>query len=263
MLVIGERINTSRNPIALAVTSKDEAFIQKEVKMQAEAGADYIEVNAGSFMDKETEYLKWLIDVVQDTSDLPLCIDSPDYGVIKSVLPLCKKTPMINSISLEGPKLEEVLTLVSEYGAKVIALCQSDHAIANSVQLKMEMAGRLVEALTATRVPLGDLFIDPLVYPLGTDSGSAAATLEAIAGIMDRFPGVHTICGLSNVSYGLPNRGLINATFLVAGIFRGLDAAILDPTDKRIHGALKTSLMILDRDDFCTEYLQAFREGLL
>ena len=125
----------------------------------------------------------------------------------------------------------------------------------------MEMAGQLVEKVKAAGIPLDDLYIDPLVYPLATNDQSALATLNAIEQIMKQFPGVHTTCGLTNVSYGLPNRKLVNRTFLVAAIARGLDSAILDPTDKQLFGALKAALMIASRDEFCMQYITGFREG--
>jgi cobalamin-dependent methionine synthase I len=263
MVIIGERINSSRKPIAEAIRSKDLDFIQAEAKAQAQAGSDYIDVNAGSFVGEEARYLRWLIEVVQDVTDCPLCIDSPDPEVIKSVLPLVKTAPMINSITLEPYRLEGTLPLVSEYGSKVIALCQTESSMAQTKEEKVEMASQIVEKVTASGVPLGDLYIDPLVYPISTKSESALSTLDAIEQIMRRFTGVHTTCGLTNISYGLPNRKLVNRTFLVAAVARGLDSAIIDPTDKRLYGSLKAALMVMAKDKYCMEYLRAFREGNL
>jgi 5-methyltetrahydrofolate corrinoid/iron sulfur protein methyltransferase len=118
----------------------------------------------------------------------------------------------------------------------------------------------LVERVRVVGIPLDNLYIDPLVYPLATDDRSALATLDAIEKITREFPGVHTTCGLTNVSYGLPNRKLVNRTFLVAAIGRGLDSVILDPTDKQLFGALKASLMIAGKDEFCMQYIAGFRE---
>jgi len=261
MLIIGERINASRKPIAQAISSRDAAFIQNEAKIQATAGADYIDVNAGTFVGEEAEHLKWVIETVQEVTDLPLCLDSPDPSVINAMIPFVGKTPMINSITLEPSRLEGTLPLVVEHKTKVIALCQSVDSIAETAEAKVEMAEQLVEKVKAAGVPLDDLYIDPLVYPLATNDRSALATLDAIEQIMRRFPGVHTICGLTNVSYGLPARTLVNKTFLVAAIARGLDSAILDPTGKQLFGALKAALMISGQDEFCMQYIMAFREG--
>jgi 5-methyltetrahydrofolate--homocysteine methyltransferase len=263
MLIIGERINASRKPIAEAISSRNVFLIQDEAKAQAAAGAHYVDVNAGTFVGKEAKHLRWVIEVVQEATDLPLCIDSPDPAVIKAMIPLIKKTPMINSITLEPSRLEGILPLVVEKKAKVIGLCQSGDFIADTAEAKVNMAGQLIEKVMAASIPLDDLYIDPLVYPLATNDRSGLATLNAIEQIMTKFPGVHTTCGLTNVSYGLPGRKLVNRTFLVAAITRGLDSAILDPTDKELFGALKAALMVVGKDEFCMEYITAFREGRL
>ena len=263
MLIIAERINASRKSISQAISDGDREFIQNEAKNQDQAGGDYIDVNAGTFVGEEAEKLKWVIEAVQEVTEKPLCIDSPDPEVIKTMVPLVKKAPMINSITLEPERLEGILPIVAENKTKVIALCQSEDAMADTADDKVKMAEQLVEKVTAAEIPLDDLYIDPLVYPLSTNTQSAIATLEAIERIMKGFPGVHTTCGLTNVSYGLPARKLINRTFLVSAIGRGLDSAILDPTDNALYGALKAALSVNGRDDFCMEYITVFREGRL
>jgi 5-methyltetrahydrofolate--homocysteine methyltransferase len=179
------------------------------------------------------------------------------------MVPLVDKTPLINSITLEPDRLEGIVPIVAENKTKVIALCQSEDAMADTADDKFKMAEELVEKVTAAGIPLDDLYIDPLVYPLATNTQSAVATLDAIERIMKGFPGVHTTCGLTNVSHGLPTRKLINRTFLVSAIVRGLDSAILDPTDKTLFGALKAALAVTGQDDFCMAYITAFRDGRL
>jgi 5-methyltetrahydrofolate--homocysteine methyltransferase len=261
MLIIGERINASRKSIAEAISSRNGLFIQNEAKAQSMAGANYLDVNAGTFFGEETRHLRWVIETVQEVTDLPLCIDSPDPAVIKAMIPLVKKTPMINSITLEPSRLEGILPLVAGHKMKVIALCQSGDVIAGTTEAKVKIAGQLIEKVKAANIALDDLYIDPLVYPLATNDQSALATLDAIEQIMRQFQGVHTICGLTNVSYGLPNRKLVNRTFLVTAIARGLDSAILDPTDKHLFGSLRAALMLAGKDEFCMEYIAGFREG--
>jgi 5-methyltetrahydrofolate--homocysteine methyltransferase len=263
MIIIAERINASRKYIAQAIATRNAPFIQNEAKAQAQAGADYIDVNAGTFVGEEAQHLGWIIDVVQEVTDLPLCIDSPDPKVIAEVLPRVKRPPMINSITLEPARLEGILPLVLEAGAKVIALCQSQDSMAETADEKVRMAERLVEISTRAGIPLEDIYIDPLVYPLATNTRSALETLEAIERIMKEFPGVHTVCGLTNVSHGLPARKLVNRTFLVAAITRGLDSAILDPTDKDLYAALKAVLMVMGKDEFCMNFITSYREGRL
>ena len=263
MLIIAERINSSRKQIAQAIAVGDRDFIQGETKAQTLAGAHYIDVNAGTFVGEEVEKLKWIVEAVQEVTELPLSIDSPDPEVIKAMLPLMKKTPLINSITLEPSRIEGILPLVVEYRTKVIALCQAEQAMSETVDQKVALAGRLVEKLTGAGVPLDDLYIDPLVYPLSTNPKSAGATLEAIGEIMRKFAGVHTICGLTNVSYGLPARKLINRAFLAAAITKGLDSAIIDPTDKLLYAMLKAATLVAGKDDYCMDYICAFREGRL
>jgi 5-methyltetrahydrofolate--homocysteine methyltransferase len=263
MLIIGERINSSRKPIAKAVESGDKEFIQREARMQDEAGADYIDVNAGVFMQEEADRLKWIIETVQAVTSLPLCLDSANPKVIAAALPLVDSPPLINSITLEAPSLEFMLPQAVKYKAKVIGLCQAKGSLAQSVQAKVELAGRLVQAVIAAGIPLGDLYIDPLVFPVANDVKSGAAVLQAITRIMKDHPGVHTVCGLTNISFGLPNRRLINRTFLTATIASGMDSVILDPTDRRLYSVLKTAVMVMGWDDFCMNYIKAYRQGRL
>jgi len=263
MLIIAERINSSRKWMARAMEARDAAFVQHEAGKQAGAGADYLDVNAGAFVGEELDCLKWVVRAVQEVTDSPLCIDSPDPAVIKGVLPLVNKPPLINSITLDPARLNGILPLVAEHGAKVIGLCQSEDKMAESIDDKLRLAGQLAENVTKAGIPLSDLYIHPLVYPLATHPPSAMVTLAAIDRIMHELKGVHTICGLTNVSYGLPERKLINRTFLVAAVARGLDAVILDPTDKALFGALKAGLAVAGKDEYCMDYIAAFREGRL
>ena len=263
MLIVAERINSSRKSIERALEADDVNLVQAEATAQAEAGADYIDVNAGTFIGDELDRLKWAVEVVQEAVDLPLCIDSPDPAVIEAVVPLVKRSPMINSITLEPLRLEGILPLVAEHGTKVIGLCQSEDTMAESAEEKLQLASQLVEKVTKAGIPLDDLYIDPLVYPLATNPQSALATMDAIGRIMEEFPGVHTICGLTNISYGLPKRKLINRTFLVTAISRGLGSVILDPTDNHLFGALKAALALISKDEYCIDYIGAFREGRL
>lgn len=263
MLIIGERINSSRKRIAQAMSSGDRDFIQNEARLQAEAGAHYLDVNTGALVGEETEKLRWAIEAIQEVTDLPLCIDTPDPEVMRAVLPLAKIPPMVNSITLEPARIDGILPLVVQYGAKVIALCQSEDIMADTAEAKIKLAGELVERVRSAGVSLDDLYIDPLVYPVGTNSTSAAATLDAIESIMNKFPGVHTTCGLTNVSYGLPARKIVNRAFLVACVARGLDSAIMDPTDKLLYSEMRAAVMVAGKDEFCMEYIQAFRDGRL
>lgn len=263
MIIIAERINSSRKRIAQAIEDHDAGFIQGEARAQAEAGANYIDVNAGSFLGKEVEYLKWLVDTVQEAVEVPLCLDSPDPAAIKAVFPQCQVKPMINSITLEPERLEALLPLVANNDLPVVALCQSQDLMAETVEDKVRLAGELLDRTSAAGVPNEKVFIDPLIYPVSTNAGSALATLEAISRIMATHQGVHTICGVTNVSFGMPHRRLINRTFLACAIARGLDSAIIDPTDDQLFSVLKAAALLLGQDDFCMNFIAAARTGRL
>ena len=263
MFIVAERINSSRKAINEAIKARDADFIRGEAKTQTEAGANAIDVNAGSFVGQEAEYLCWLAGVVQEVTGLPLCLDSPDPEAIGAALEIVKGPAIINSITLEKRRLEGMLPLVKKYRTKTVVLCQSDKGMANTVDDRVGIAREGIEALAGEGVGLDDIYIDPLIYPIATDTKSAVAALGAIREIRQLFPGVHTICGLTNVSFGLPVRKLINRTFLVAAMAYGLDSAIIDPTDRELMASLVAAEAVLDRDTYCTNYITAYRKGRL
>lgn len=264
MIIVAERINASRKPVREALEKRDADFIREEARRQAGAGADYIDVNGGTFPGLEPELLCWLVETVQEVISAPLCLDSPDPDALAAGLERVKgPPPMINSITLEDRRFDRVLHLALEHRAKLIALCQGDAVVAPHAKDRVELASRLVDRLTAAGLPLEDIFVDPLVFPIATDSEAALQTLDSIGGIRGRFPGVHAICGLTNVSHGLPARRLLNRTFLVAAMARGLDAAIIDPTDPLLMASLRSAEAILGRDEYCMGFIGAFRAGKL
>ncbi|MCE5264014.1 MAG: dihydropteroate synthase [Deltaproteobacteria bacterium] len=263
MLIIADRIDATRKYIAQAVLTENRGFIESEARDQAASGADYINLNAAVFGADEEKRLRWMIETVQEATDVPLCIDSPNPAVIEKMLPLVRKTPMINSITLQAGRAEAVLRLVIESGAKVIASCQADQSSAETAEEKFEIAGRLIRMATQAGVDSDDLYIDPLVYSLSTNPRSARATLDAIGKIKTGFHGVHTVCCLSTVSYGLPCRNLLHRTFLAAAMERGLDSAIIDTTDAELAAVVLAGRLISGRETDCLDYIRAFREGRL
>ena len=264
MLIIAERINASRKAIRAALEKQDAAAIVNEVRSQAQAGAHYIDLNGGTFPGREAELLCWLVDTAQGATELPLCLDSPDPDALAAALPRIKgERPMINSINLEPERFNRILPLAREYQAKLIALVQGEGVPAAGAAEKVELASRLVDQLVQGGMVLEDIYVDPLVFPVGTDSNSALATVTAMREIMARFPGVHTICGLTNVSHGLPARKLVNRTFLAGAIANGMDAAIIDPTDTQLMAALFAAEAVYGRDEYCVNLIEAFQAGKL
>jgi 5-methyltetrahydrofolate--homocysteine methyltransferase len=262
MIIVGEKINTSRKTIAEAVEQENAEYIQAIARSQADAGADYIDVNAGTFLEREIEYLPWLVKTVQAKVDRPLCLDSPNPQALERALEVHRGEAMINSISLERERYDALLPLVTGQPCKVVALCMAETSMPTSVEDRVRVATDLIEGLTREGFALENIFVDPLVQPVSVDVRMGPAVLDAISEIMTRFPGVQTICGLSNISYGLPARRLINRHFLGLLITKGLSAAILDPTDSDLMSALVTVRMLLGRDEYCSAFIEAYERGL-
>lgn len=260
MIIVGELINASRKNIAAAIENKDVEAIQTIARDQHAHGADYIDVNAGVFVAKEADYLKWLVETVQAGVDTPCCIDSPDPKAIETALAVHNGTPMINSISLEKERYEALLPIVSETEFKIVALCMSDTGMPQTVDERLAIADELVNNLVKRNVALENIYVDPLVQPLSTDVRFGIEFLNSIEIIMKTFPGIHTVCGLSNISYGLPERKFLNQTFMVMAIIKGLDGAIVDPLDKKMMAAIIAGEALAGKDEWCANYLAAYRE---
>ncbi len=259
MIIVGELINASRKAIAGIIEAQDTEAIKKVAVDERDAGANYIDVNAGVFVGKEADYLAWLVQTVQEAVDGPCCIDSPDPKAIEKALAVHKGLAMINSISLEKERYERLLPVVAGTNLKVVALCMSDEGMPQSAAARVEIADKLINGLVKHNVPLDNIYVDPLVQPVSTDGRFGAEFLDAIQMIMTRFQGVHTMCGLSNISYGLPGRKYLNTVFAVMAISRGLDGLIIDPLDKNMMAGLIAAETLAGRDDYCTRYLKAYR----
>ncbi len=263
MLIVGELINSSRKPIKAAVEAGDTEEIQKIARDQHENGADFIDVNAGTFVGREGEYIQWLIKTVQEAVDAPCCIDSPDPKVVESALSVHKGTPMINSISLEKERFDALLPVIAGTDLRVVALCMSDTGMPETRDDRVAIAEDLINSLVKNNIPIENIFVDPLVQPISTSDSYGMEFLNAIEGIMTGFPGVHTICGLSNISYGLPERKLVNQVFMVMAVAKKLDAAIVNPLDKRMMANIIAAETLAGKDEFCSNYLAAYRENRL
>ena len=260
MLIVGELINASRKAIAPAIENQDKDYIQKVAKDQRDAGANFIDVNAGIFVGKEGEYLEWLVKTVQEVVDAPCSIDSPDPKAIEKALAVHKGTAMINSISLEKSRYDALLPVVAGTDLKVVALCMSDDGMPETTDARLANADKLINSLVKNNVPIENIYVDPLVQPVFTNSQFGIEFLNAIEGIKTRYPGVHTMCGLSNVSYGLPIRKFMNATFAIMAIAKGLDGLIINPLEPLMMAGIITAETLAGRDDYCTRYLKAYRD---
>lgn len=265
MLIIGERINSTRPEIREAIKNKNATFILKEAAEQLRQGADFIDVNCAVTSGNEVQDIDWVISVIQsEIKDASLCIDSPNYLAIDRALGTykAKGSLMINSITAEERRIKHILPLAKKHNTKLIALTMDEKGMPSSAAARFEVAKRIFERVTVEGFKAEDLYFDALIRPVSTEPEQAKEFLSSLRMIKNLGP-VKTICGLSNISFGLPNRSLINSTFLSMAIQSGLDAAILDPTDKNIISSLKASSVLLGMDDFCADYIKAFREGAL
>jgi 5-methyltetrahydrofolate--homocysteine methyltransferase len=263
MIIVGEKINTSRKSISDAVEKQDADFIIKIARDQAEAGANYIDVNAGTFLERETEQLCWLVKTVQSNVEIPLCLDSPNPAALAEAIKVHKGEPMINSISLEAGRFESIIPVITSRPCSVIALCMSQTSMPTTVEERVQAGSELIKRLTDTGFPLEKIYVDPLVQPISVDIGMARAAIGALKQIMKTYPGINTICGLSNVSFGLPERKLINRNFLSLCMTNGLSAAIMDPTDRRLMATVRAVEMLLGQDEYCEKFIEAYQKGVI
>jgi 5-methyltetrahydrofolate--homocysteine methyltransferase len=263
MRIIGEKINGTRKAVAKAIVERDAAFIQNLAKKQVEAGAHWLDINAGTPSDREADDLSWLIQLVQSVTDVPLCLDSANPEALRAVVKEVKKPPIINSISGEAARLNGILPIVAENGCEVIALCMDDKGIPATVEARIEVIRKIFVETRHVGIPDGKVYVDPLVMTIATNIAAGQITFNTMRAVRAEFPQAHISCGLSNISFGLPVRALINRTFLVLALEAGMDTAIIDPNDRELQAAMRAADLLLGRDKHCLNYTRAFRAGLL
>jgi 5-methyltetrahydrofolate--homocysteine methyltransferase len=264
MLIIGERINTSRKLVNEAVANRDAAYIQADVTSQTEFGADLIDVNAGSRRKSEVDDLIWLIEVIQNAlPEVRLCIDSANPETLRAVLDQVKHPPMLNSTTGEKSRFEAMAPIIQLRVCDIVALCIDDRGIPKSAEQAVENAGQLISDLEALGVNRERIYVDPVIQAVSTNQNAALMVLETIDHVRREFQGVNFICGLSNISFGLPKRPLVNRAFLTLAMQAGLNAAIVDPLDKTLTATLRATTVLLGQDPWCQAYTGAFREGKL
>jgi Methionine synthase I, cobalamin-binding domain len=264
MLIIGERINSTRAHIQEAIKARDGAFIVKEAKKQIEAGAAFIDVNCAMSLGDEVQDTDWVISVIQsEIADVSISIDSPNYLAIKRALETyrAKGKLFINSITGEQERIDLIVPLAVKYNTSLIALTMGDSGMPNSAEERAAIAKDILARVSLKGLKAEDLYFDPLIRPISTEPEQAKEFLRSIP--MIRSLGAKTVCGLSNISYGLPNRKVINSIFLAMAIQSGLDAAILDPTEKQVISSISAAEALICKDEYCAEYIKAFREGRL
>jgi 5-methyltetrahydrofolate corrinoid/iron sulfur protein methyltransferase len=263
MLVIGELINSTRKQIRKAVEDKDAAYIQDLARRQVAAGATWVDVNAGAFPSDEVEKMQWLIRVIREVTDAPLSIDSPRPAAVEAGLEMAGKDPFLNSISAESERYKALIPFIKRFGANVVALSLDDTGMTDEMAKVWGVADGLIKRLEDDGVPPGHIFVDPLIRPVSTNGDYGMGALWVVEKITAEHPQVHKTCGLSNVSYGLPKRKLVNQVFMAMAIAKGLDSAIIDPLDPRMMANIVVAEALVGKDQFCMGYITADREGKL
>jgi len=262
MIIVGERINSTRTSIQEALQAGDEEALVREARDQWAAGADYLDVNTATMLDTEVEWMTRLVTGIQ--ARLPealLAIDSPNAAALEAGLRAHRGRAMLNSITGERERIEAVLPLVREFQPRVIALTMDDEGLQREADKRFAIGARLIELLAREGVPPDNVFVDPLIFPVSAEGDAGRIALDIMDKLKAAYPGVHTICGLSNVSHGLPVRRQINQVYMLMAMSRGLDAAIVDPLDQRMMVNVLTARMLLGQDPGCKAYLTAFRQG--
>jgi cobalamin-dependent methionine synthase I len=261
MILIGESINGSIPKVGQAILERDETHLRELATLQYGCGAHFLDVNAGVAGGNEIEDLAWLVDLVQREVPLPLMIDSADPEALKTALLMYRhsNSPILNSISGEEQKWNKLYPVIVEKKCRVVILCMDDQGIPKTTQKRVDIATKLFERLTHANIPSDYIYFDPLVLSIGVEPEAAIVTLETIRMIRTKFPESHTLCGVSNVSMGLPGRRLINRSFIAMAIAAGLDSLCLDVRDQSLLASIYASKVLANQDLYCQEYLQAYR----
>jgi len=266
MILIGEKLNGSIPSCAAAIAARDDSYIKDMAKRQAEANVDYLDCCA-SVRENELETLSWMIGAIQSVTDCPIALDSPDVSVIIDAMPLCKKPGMFNSVSAEGDKIEKafpVLAKPENHKWHVMVLLCDDTGIPKTAEKRIEVFDLLMAKATEYGIDDRRIHIDPAVEMLCTaDDGEGMLKIfDVMKHIKKSRPNVHISGAVSNISFNLPVRRLVNQAFAVLAISAGMDSAVLDPLNKDLRGAILAAEALLGYDDFCAEYVSAFREGI-
>ncbi len=260
MIIVGERLNSSRKVVQEALARRDGPFLLKEARSQENAGAAFIDLNASALAEKEIEVLRWTIPVLQGTLKIPLSLDTPNPEAMGEALKLHRGRALLNSLTGEERNIRSLLPLIKNFQPRVIVLCLDDKGLPDNPEKALAIAHKMVELLLKQGLKAEDIFVDPLVRPMATDWKAGVLFFESLERIRGRLPGIKTIAGVSNISFGLPRRRLLNRAMLALAYEAGLDAAICDPLDVGIKATLAASEALLGRDPSLKNYLRFARQ---
>lgn len=261
-VIIGERINpTGRKKLLSELKEGVFTIVKNDAVAQVEAGAKIIDVNAGVPGADEEVLLKDMIYAVMDVTDMPLCFDTADNKALETALSIYEGKALINSINGEKERLAAVLPLVKEYDAAVIALCMDDDGIPPTAEARFKVAAKMIEEAGKLGISADQLVIDPLALTMGSDHNAGRIAIDTIKMVVEEF-GVNITMGVSNISFGMPDRAAINATFLAMAILAGLTCPITNPLEKEIILAVQAADLVMGRDEFGMNWIKTYRSRL-
>jgi 5-methyltetrahydrofolate--homocysteine methyltransferase len=259
-VVIGERINpTGRRLLAGEMKAGDFSRVEADAMAQVAAGAKVLDVNAGIPLADEPALLARAIRLVQSLTDLPLSIDSSVVEALEAGLEAYQGKALLNSVTGEEERLERVLPLVKKHGAAVVAICNDDTGISMDIDVRFEVAKKIVNRAADYGIPACDVVVDPLVMPVGAMADAGVQVMQLIRRLRTELK-VNTTCGASNVSFGLPNRHGLNPTFLAMAIGAGMTSAITNPLETSLMQAVRGADVLMDHDPQCANWIAAYRE---
>lgn len=259
-VIIGERLNpTGRRKLQEELREHKFDIVRRDALAQVEAGAAILDINAGVPKMDEPVLLVELMKVVQELTDIPLCIDTANVKALEAALKSYKGKALVNSVNGEEGKLESILPLIKEYGAVVIGLTLDDEGIPKTVDKRRSIAGKIIERATKIGIPQEDIIIDPLALAMGTEDEAGRVALDSIEAIVKEF-GANITMGCSNISFGIPDRTFINASFMAMAIRCGLTCPITNPLNEQIHIAILAADLCMGRDEYASNWINAYRK---
>ncbi len=263
MIIIGEKINGAIPSVKKAIQERDAELIRARTKAQAEAGADFLDCAPSTPTDVEYDTMCWLIDIMQDTAEVPLCIDSPDVQLLKRILEenKVKRPGMVNSVNEEGTKCETIFPIIAGTEWNVIGLTCDKDGIPLDAQKKIDIAKRIIDKADHYGVKLSNVHIDPCVMALSTVPGAMEDFKRCIQGIHEYAPEVKVTGAISNISFEMPARRYMNAGCMAYAIQAGLDSAIMDPCSQDMMGIIYASEALCMQDKGGRKYNRAYRAG--
>ncbi|MCZ7573014.1 MAG: dihydropteroate synthase [Ardenticatenaceae bacterium] len=260
-VIIGERINpTGRKLLAKEMAEGNFERVRADAIAQVEAGAHMLDVNAGVPMADEPALMAEAIRIVQEVVDVPICIDSSVVAALHSGLSVVRGKPLVNSVTGEEERLESVLPMVAEYKAAVLGISNDETGISYDARERFKVARKIVERAESYGIPREDVLIDPLAMPVGAVPTAAATLFELVRMVREEL-GCNTICGASNISFGLPNRPVLNAVFLSMAIAAGMTCAITNPIEREIKQAILAADLMMAHDENCMTWITAARDA--